>query len=91
MSGFTRRSFLASSAGAAAGAAVLATPGSAGAGQSAAAADASPVDTGHVDGAVIYVRDAATGGVLIMHGEQEVEVTDPALVAALARATNTKG
>lgn len=96
---FTRRSFLTTTAGVAAGAAgaaVLTTPGQAGAAIARRSGAGSPRDTGAepsaaeldgASGAVVYIRDAAAGAVVIMQGEHEVVVTDRSLVAAVAHAT----
>ncbi|MGD9701322.1 MAG: hypothetical protein AB7Q42_14650 [Acidimicrobiia bacterium] len=92
MSELTRRSFLAGSAGAATGAILLAGA------RTASATDSEPAVTGlrprsyggggdtSTDGVVVYVRDAAAGNVLVMAGEESIEVTDPKLVKAVARA-----
>jgi hypothetical protein len=85
MSDLSRRSFLAGSAGVAAGATVLGgavAPALAGASVSAGAAAAG----GSPDGVLVYVRDAAAGDVVMMADQASTSVTDPALVAAVARA-----
>ena len=88
MSELTRRSFLAGSAGVASGAALLAGPLAATGG--AQASKHSELrgrrDLTKADGAVVYVRDAGQGGVLLMIGERSVEVSDRKLVRAVADA-----
>jgi anaerobic selenocysteine-containing dehydrogenase len=81
MSDLTRRGFVKSSAGAAAGmtaiGALVAT-GQAEAEQPAAGSD--PV--------VAYVRDPSTGEISVMSGDREVTVRDPKLAARIARAAS---
>jgi len=88
MSELTRRSFLAGSAGVASGAALLSGPLGATAGRTATTSGPGK-DGRHLataDGAVVYVRDADDGGVLLMIGERSVEVRDRKLVRAVADA-----
>jgi hypothetical protein len=88
MDTFTRRSFLAASAGAAGTAAILAAPGLANAGES----DKSrPSDRSGGSGSlgadtIVSVRDAKKGELVIYSGENEFVVTDRNLAAAIARA-----
>jgi hypothetical protein len=94
MSGLSRRSFLAGSAGAATGVVLLAGPhGASAAGAEPAATDlrarrsvAAAADDASANGVVIHVRDAAAGRVLVMAGEQSIEVEDHTLVQAVAQA-----
>ena len=88
MTDLSRRSFLAGSAGVAAGATVLGgavSPALAGAtGVGSASSSSAGADLAH--GVVVYVRDAAAGDVVVMADQASTQVTDPALVAAVARA-----
>lgn len=101
MTGHSRRAFLTSTAGLAAGAAFIGTnriasasprsgsptPGAA-PGKPADAPGGQPArgDTAAITDTVVYVRDASTGAVVIMTGDKEQTVVAPALVAAIARA-----
>ena len=95
MSGLSRRSFLAGSAGAATGVVLLAGPhGASAAGAEPAATElrahrsgaAAAADDASANGVVVHVRDAAAGRVLVMAGEQSIEVEDHTLVQAVAQA-----
>jgi hypothetical protein len=94
MSELSRRSFIAGSAGAATGVVLLAGPRGASAAESAPAAtdlpslgrSAAGVDAAAATGVVVHVRDAANGRVLVMAGEQSIEVEDHTLVHAVAQA-----
>lgn len=79
MTELTRRSFVRSSAGAAAGMATLGALGV----DSAEAEGKGKAGAGPV---VAYVRDPRSGRVSLMRGDHEVTVHDPALAARLARA-----
>jgi len=79
MTGLTRRSFVRSSAGAAAGMATLGALGI----DSAAAEGRRRTGS---DPLIAYVRDPRNGKVSLMRGDREVTVHDPALAARLARA-----
>ena len=90
MAGVSRRSLFVAGAGVAAGAAVVGLPGSASALSSAAGAQRGDLDAASgVDGAVVHVRDASRGELVIMSAGSEVTVTDHRLVAALGRAAQT--
>lgn len=104
MSAHSRRSFLTTSAGLAAGATFVATQrGAAAAGlaptngappandPSGTVADMAPIDTAGLGGAVLYIRDAASGAVVLMDEQGEQAFVDPSLVDAIARAAGTKG
>jgi hypothetical protein len=93
MSGLSRRSFLAGSAGAATGVVLLTGPhGASAAGAEPAATDVrarrsgAAADDASANGVVVHVRDAAAGRVLVMAGEQSIEVEDHTLVQAVAQA-----
>jgi hypothetical protein len=93
MARLSRRLFLGSTAGAAAGAALLATqtlPSSAATKPDGTTLPTdNPTDTDDISGVgtMFYVRDAAAGEVVIMHDHHETVVKDRKLVASLARAT----
>jgi hypothetical protein len=106
MTGMSRRRFLSSSAGVAAGAALATTvltdnaeataTTAAGAGRSTGSIASSAADrdrsTKVANGTVIYVRNAAANEVVIMVGEKEVVVTDRDLIKVVARHNrNLKG
>lgn len=78
MTGLTRRSFVRSSAGVAAG---MATFGALGV-DSADAEEKGRTGSGPL---VAYVRDPRSGEVSLMRGHHEVTVHDPALAARLTR------
>lgn len=87
MTDLSRRTFLAGSAGVAAGASVFAGVATATGGSG--ASTATYPDDGSAalaDGVVVYVRDAGAGEVLVMADQASAQVTDPALVAAIGRA-----
>jgi hypothetical protein len=93
MAGLSRRTFLQSSAAAAAGAAVIGVPiSSALAAGSTKSAPASAAGTAGAVGSqasgplVVWVSDASAGDLSILVGENEVTYHDPDLVARLARA-----
>ncbi len=94
MNGLSRRSFLAGSAGAATGVVLLAGPhGASAVGTEPAAMDlrarrsgGTAGDDASANGVVVHVRDAANGRVLVMAGEQSIEVEDHELVRAVADA-----
>jgi hypothetical protein len=92
LGGFTRRSMIAGSAGAATTIAVTAlAPGAAAAAsRSEAAPIAVPKPTTPVDQdpVVAYIHDAARGEVTVIHGEGERTYRDPALVRRLLAAAN---
>jgi hypothetical protein len=98
MAGLSRRTFLQSSAAAAAGAAVIGVPISsalaAGTTKSAPVAGSTGVADavgGQASGPlVVWVSDASAGDVSILVGEDEVTYHDPDLVARLARAAARK-
>ncbi len=78
MSDLTRRGFVRSSAGAAAGITVIGALGVGEADAKARAAGSHPV--------VAYVRDPRSGEISVMSGDREVTVRDRKLAAQIARA-----
>ncbi len=96
MAGLSRRTFLQSSAAAAAGAAVIGVPiSSALAAGSTKSAPASAGTAGAVGSQasgplVVWVSDATAGDLSILVGENEVTYHDPDLVARLARAARNR-
>jgi hypothetical protein len=78
MTGMTRRGFVRSSAGAAAGVATLGALGADSAGAEGRKAGSDPL--------VAYVRDPRRGTISLMRNDREVTVHDPGLAARLARA-----
>jgi hypothetical protein len=80
----TRRGFLALAGAGAAGAAGAAALG----GASVAQAQPTTVPAGATEPLVAYVRDAHTGEVAVMRGEQETVVHDRDLAARIARAAH---
>jgi anaerobic selenocysteine-containing dehydrogenase len=78
MSDLTRRGFVKTSAGAAAGMTAI---GALVAGQ--AEADVSPAGS---DPVIAYVKDPRSGEISVMSGDREVTVRDPKLATQIARA-----
>ena len=89
MDGISRRSLFVAGAGVAAGVAVVSLPGSSSVASAAGAQRGDADAAGGVDGAVVHVRDASRGELVIMSAGSEVTVTDHRLVAALGRAART--
>jgi hypothetical protein len=78
MSDFTRRGFVKTSAGAAAGMSAIGALAVAQAEADERAVGSDPV--------VAYIRDPRKGEISVMSGEREVRVRDPELAARIARA-----
>ena len=78
MTEMTRRSFVRSSAGVAAGVATMGAVGAESAEAKGRKARSEPV--------VAYVRDPRNGRISLMRGNREVTVHDPSLAARLSRA-----
>jgi hypothetical protein len=76
MSDLTRRGFVSTSAGAAAGLTAL----------GALASEAEANADGHRGPVIAYVHDAKSGEIAVMCGDREVKVRDRALAARIARA-----
>jgi hypothetical protein len=80
MSDLTRRGFVKSSTGAAAGVTVVGALLASHAGAKAGAVGSDPV--------VAYVKDPGTGEIAVMSGDREVSIHDPKLAAQIARAVS---
>lgn len=96
MDPLSRRSFFATSAGAAGTVALMASPASAAtANLRAGKSDDHESGQHNADpgssGVVVHVRDAANGEVVIYAADSEIVVTDRNLIAAISRATHGKG
>lgn len=88
MSNSTRRGFLAASGVGAAAVGVAAIAPSIAGGRRTDSDTSSTEDAAEVKGPLVaYVKDASTGEVAVMVGENEVLVTDKKLVAHIARVT----
>jgi hypothetical protein len=86
MSSVSRRSFLSRSAGAAAGAALVAAPVSMLVPEEAAAREVAASGPAPADTVVAFVHNADRGEVTVLSGTSEVTYRDPALVKRLLRA-----
>jgi hypothetical protein len=85
--GVTRLSFLKSSAGVAAGAAMIAVPGAvAQAAEGKTGVPVAPSSPNPREPVIAYVRDAARGEVTVMSGTHEKTYRDPALAKRLMAA-----